>query len=183
MWISPRFDRDVDMEVARIQHGVYPHALSIIVSKCKLYAEFARSLLDDADHPEWDTIESFDHRTLQNAHDLLAAAWRFRNDFRQLALSFVDQNFPDKVQQLWLDWLRHEMAEWLRRPELVRLVLLILTNQNKPPGYVAEAELSLKIMCDFSYVPWDPELRKAYEANLAEYRKKSMVATWPDRKI
>ena len=183
MWITPRFDGDSDTEVARIQHDVYPHALSLIVSKCILYAEFARSLLDDADHPEWGTIDSYDHRTLQGAHDLLAAAWRFRNDFRQTELPFVDQNFLDKVQQLWLGWLRHEISEWLRRPDLVRLVLLILTNQNKSPGYIAEAQLALKIMYDFSDVPWDQKLRKAHKAALEEHREKIEKAIWPNKPL
>ena len=55
---------------------------------------------------EWGTVESFDHRTLQGAHDLLAAVWRFRNDFRQSELPFVNKNSLDEVQELWLDWLR-----------------------------------------------------------------------------
>ena len=74
MWVVPRFDGDVDMEVANKQHDVYGQALWIIVRQCNLYAEFARRVLDDADHSEWGTVESFDHRTLQGAHDLLAAA-------------------------------------------------------------------------------------------------------------
>ena len=82
MYVMPFFEDDVDMEVARKQHDVYSQALGIIVSQCNLYAEFARRLLDDADHPEWGTVERFDHRTLQHAHDLLAAVWRFRHDLR-----------------------------------------------------------------------------------------------------
>ena len=171
MWVVPRFDGDVDMEVANKQHDVYGQALGIIVRQCNLYAEFARRFLDDADHSEWDTVESFDHRTLQGAHDLLAAVWRFRNNFRQSELPFVDKNFLDEVQQLWLDWLRHEISNWLHRPKRVRWVQLILTNQNKPLGYIAEAQLALNIINGFSDVPWNQELREAHEAALAEYRK------------
>ena len=88
MWVVPSFDGDVDMEVAKKQHAVYGPALWIIVRQCNLYAEFTRRVLDDADHLEWGTVESFDHRTLQGAHDLLAAVCRFRNDFRQSELPF-----------------------------------------------------------------------------------------------
>lgn len=177
MWVLPRFDGDVDMEVADKQHDVYGHALWIIVRKCNLYAEFARSLLDDDDHPEWGTVESFDHRTLQGAHDLLAAAWRFRNDFRESEMPFMDKNSLDEVQELWLDWLRHEISKWLHRPERVRWVQLILTNQNKPPGHLAEVQLALNIINGFSDVPWDQELREAYEASLAEHRKQLEAET------
>ena len=161
MWIVPLFEDEVDMEVAGKQHDVYSQALWIIVSQCNLYAEFARRLLDDADHPKWGTVDSFDHRTLQHAHDLLAAVWRFRHDFRRLQLPFVDSDKDslDEVQGLWLDWLRHEIAGWIESPDRVRLVQLILTNQNEPPGYMAESQLSLSIISGFTDVPWDQKLR------------------------
>ena len=173
MYVIPVFEGDVDMEVARKQHDVYQHALWIIVSKCNLYAEFSRRLLDDADHPEWGTVENFDHRTLQHAHDLLAAVWRFRNDFRWLQLPFVDADKDplDEVQALWLDWLRQEIAGWIENPDRVRLVQWILTNQNEPPGYMAESQLSLSIINGFTNVPWDQKLREVYEASLAKHRE------------
>ena len=61
MRVTPLFDNDVDTEVALKQHGVYSEALGIMVSRCNQYAEFARRVLDDADHPEWGTVSSFDH--------------------------------------------------------------------------------------------------------------------------
>ena len=104
------------MEVASKQHDVYGQALWIIVSKCHQYTEFARSLLNDADHLEWGTVEHFDHRVLQHGHDLLAAVWRFRNDFQQPVLPFVDKKSLDELQTLWLGWLRHEIAGWIDYP-------------------------------------------------------------------
>ena len=172
MIVGSYFEGDVDMEVAWKQHDVYQQALGIIVSQCNLYTEFARTLLDDADHPEWGTVERFDHRTIQNAHDLLAAVWRFQNDFRQAGLPFVDKNSLDEVQTLWLDWLRHEITGWINSPDRVRLVQLILTYQNELPGYMAEAQLALYIINWFTDVPWNQKLREAYEATLAEHRKK-----------
>ena len=170
--VGPFFEGDVDMEVASKQHEVYGQALGIIVSKCNRYTEFARSLLNDADHPEWGTVEHFDHRTLQHAHDLLAAVWRFRNDFQQPMLPFVDKKSLDEVQTLWLDWLRHEITGWIDYPHRVRLVQLILTNQNELPGYIAEAQLSIDIINWFTDVRWDQERREASEATLAECREK-----------
>ena len=177
MWVVPCFDGDVDMEVARKQHDVYSQALGIIVSKCNLYAGFARRLLDDSGHPEWGTVESFDHRTLQHVHDLLAAVWRFRNDFRQPGLAFADEDSLDEVQTIWLDWLRHEITEWIYYPDRVRLVQLILTNQNALLGYMAESQLSLNIMNEFTDVPWEQKLRQASEASLAEHLGKLEAET------
>ena len=173
MWIVPLFEDDVDMEVAGKQHDVYGQALRIIVSQCNVYAEFARRLLDDADHAEWGTIERFDHRTLQRAHDLLAAVWRFRHDCRQLLLPFVDtvEDPLDEAQALWLDWLRREIAGWIEHPDRVRLVQLILTNQNKPLGNMAELQLALNIIDWFADVPWHRDRRKALETSVAGYRE------------
>ena len=171
MIIARLFTGDADMEVASKQHDVYGQALWIIVSKCHRYTEFARSLLNDADHSEWGTVERFDHRVLQHGHDLLAAVWRFRNDFQQPVLPFVDKKSLDELQTLWLGWLRHEIAGWIDYPHRVRLVQLILTNQNELPGYIAEAQLSLDIINWFTEVPWNQTLREAYEASLSEHRE------------
>ena len=70
-----------------------------------------------------------------------------------------------------LDWLRNEIASWFDYPERVRWVQLILTNQNKPLGYIAEAQLALNIINGFSDVPWNQGLSEAHEADLAEYGK------------
>ena len=172
MWIVPIFDGD-DMKVAGQQHDVYSEALWIIVRQCNLHAEFARRVLDDADHPEWGTVESFDHRTLQHAHDLLAAVWRFRNDFQQAVLPFVDKKSLDEVQTLWLDWLRNEIAKWIYYPHLVRSVQLILTNQNELAGDMAESQLCCDIIEKFPDVQWDSKLRETYEESLARDRQRT----------
>ena len=140
MWVFTCFDGDYDEEVAWKQHDVYRDALGIIVQTCNLFALRARALLDDTDHPDWGTVGTFDHRTLQRAHDLLAAVWRFRYDARQFELSvdprhpcwvrpLVDREAPVKSHDLlaevparWLGWLREEVDGWLHSPHLVRSV-------------------------------------------------------------
>ena len=173
MIVGPFFDDDVDMEIAWKQHDVYSDALWIIVSQCNRYTEFARRLLDNADLPEWVAVDSFDHRTLQHAHDLLAAVWRFRKNLRQLQLPFVPEDSRNEVQTLWLAWLRREVAAWIDNPDRIRWVCMILANQNTPLGYMAESQLSLNIIDGFPDVPWDPTWREASEADLATYRDES----------
>ena len=188
MLVFPWFDGDDDDEVAWKQHDVYRDALGIIVRKCNLFALRARALLDDTAHPDWGTVERFDHRTLQAAHDVLAAVWRFRHDARQFELSgdvlhprrdrpLVDlepsvepQDPLVEVPGRWLDWLRGEVDGWLHSPHLVRSVQLVLANQNEPAGYVAESQLTLDLLDRFEDVPWKPELCAVAEADLAESR-------------
>ena len=177
MIVAALFEGDDDSEVAWKQHDVYGDALAIIVSTCNRHARFACAVLNDADHPDWGTLECSDHRTIQDAHDLLAAAWRFLNDFRQPQLPFEPENPLGKVQMLWLDWLRSETANWTTRPRLVRSVQLDLTNQNKPIGYAAEAQLCLDILDRFPEVPWEPKWREAYEADLTKAQESLQAVT------
>ena len=83
MIVGTFFDGDDDAEIAWKQHDVYGEALGAIIQVGNRLTLFAKSLLDDKAHASWGTIETCDHRTLQGAHDILAAAWRFQNDFRQ----------------------------------------------------------------------------------------------------
>lgn len=49
---------------------------------------------------------------------------------------------------------------------MVRLVQLILANQNNPTGYASEASLALLIMDRFDSIPWETKWREAHESSL-----------------
>ncbi len=89
MIVGPYFDGDgcVDTYVMWRQHDVYYQALGIITGTCQEYIQLAHNLIGDASKG-WEFIDSYDHRTFQHPHDILAAAWRFRyeNDVRQMEL-------------------------------------------------------------------------------------------------
>jgi hypothetical protein len=165
------FKCDDDTEAAWKQHDVYGEALGAIIRTSNRLALFAKSLLDDKSHPNWGTIETCDHRTLQGAHDLLAAAWRFRHNFRQSELPLErspELLVPHTPENLWLWWLRDEIEKWVWQPELVRDVQQILANQNQPAGYAAESRLCLALLDRFHDVPWNSRWRDAYESDLAK---------------
>ena len=92
MIVGSRFveDGEVDNYVMWRQHDVYYPALHIIVDTCQEYIRLAYSLISDPDK-NWESIESYDHRTLQDSHDILAAAWRFRyeNEVRQMDFPLI----------------------------------------------------------------------------------------------
>ena len=141
MIIGSYFEGDENTELASKQHDVYDNTIGIITSTCNRFARFSIAVLNDTGHRNWGQVETFDHRTLQGAHDLLAAAWRFVNDSRQESLAFPEA--------LWLEWLRAETSAWIDHLQLVHSVQLILANQNKPAGYLAESHLALGIMDRF----------------------------------
>ncbi len=92
MIVGPLFDGDgyVDGHVMWRQHDVYHRALGIITNTCQEYARLAHSLISDPSIG-WEFINSYDHRTLQKSHDIMAAVWRFRheNETRQMELPVV----------------------------------------------------------------------------------------------
>ena len=79
MIVGTFFNGDDDNILARAQHDIYGDALGILISSCNRFTRFSKAVLNDTGHVDWGQIESFDHRTLQRAHDLLAAAWRYEN--------------------------------------------------------------------------------------------------------
>jgi hypothetical protein len=158
MIVSSKFDGDVDTKLMWEQHDVYHSALRVIVIKCNQMAAFARNLLVDEVHNGWGEHSGCDHRTLQQAHDLIAAAWRYRFAPSDRVFPFAEENpeFSADYSQMhgWLHWLNEEVDGWIDAPHLVRSVQLILTHQNDDAGYRAEDQLFKDLVRHFHDVPW-----------------------------
>lgn len=165
MIIGTFYEGDDDLALARMQHDVYGTALGVIMEGSNRFVNFAQLLLDQPRPQGWGTVISCDHRTLQGAHDLLAAAWRFHVEDREPELN-LEGRTPETTPQNWLDWLRDEVESWVDNPELVRAVQQILAHQNEGLGYLAESQLCLALLDKFADVPWTPDWRAAFESDL-----------------
>lgn len=160
MIIGPHYHGDDDREMIVLQHDVYHKALGIIVEECRRFYVLANALAGVKE--ELPTCENLqvDHRTLQNAHDILAAVWRYKTNCIQLKLPLVDsagQQLPEtKILTMndWLMWLTSEVKSWADSPWLVRFVWTIIENQNTKPGYDAEESLTEGLYERFRDVPW-----------------------------
>lgn len=170
MIVASMFEGDADMAVAGKQHDVYRDALGLMIDTANRITRCAKYLLSDTQHETWGEITAVDHRALQEAHDLLAAAWRFRHHTKQLEMPLdLDSQWraTTPLEHQWLSWLRRELETWVWSPDLVRHVQIILAHTNQAIGYVSESELCLALMDRFGDVPWQRSLRAAYEADLA----------------
>lgn len=157
---------DDDENIAWRQHDVYKQALEIIVLEANRYARMARQILSDSHYDGWGETRHVDHRTLQAAHDLLAAVWRWY--YLNPEFNFTDvpeQNLEDE----WLHWLAREVAKWVDAPELVRLIQIILSHQNEDIGYAAEAKLSLEVLERFQHLPWPEGKAEPFKSDFAKY--------------
>ena len=189
-------DGDIDLYLHWLQHDVYGRALRIISDRCYTHAERASEILD---YREWGRVRirdgprlTFDHRTLQKAHDILAAVWRFRHSFELRQFDFpveqinsMDPNFispwwkwsdwwewhlewgQPQFMEHWLKWLRGEIESWIHHPERVHLVMKILANQNQPIGYQAETELAWELLTGYDDVPWHKRQLDAVKYDMA----------------
>ena len=113
------------------QHDVYYQALGIIAGKCQEYFRLAHSLIGDAG-TGWVFIDSFDHRTLQAPHDVLAAVWRYlyENKVRQMELPgirscraydcpWITGNEKVNLDRLWGGWQCPKPdCNWLKGEEV-----------------------------------------------------------------
>ena len=155
-------DNDTTTAIAWIQHDVYWDALRIIVGACRDHVKSALLLLDQKWPKEWETDFSYDHRTLQVAHDFIAAAWRYREPKMPLFLQVTDK---DLIASEWLSWLRREVDLWSDQPNIVRNIMTILGNQNVDVGYRAEDCLARALLLRYADVPWKQSWRSLAETS------------------
>ncbi len=148
MIIAGKFNGDNWLELQRAQHQVYGEALNILRYENEKSYKAATFILMVDEDPIYDSIFSLrhpiDHRTMQDAHDHMAAVWRKKNRYLQPDL-FIEATVEDMAKD-WLEWLRKEVSMWSRDcPWLVRMVCLIIVQQNVKRGYEAEEALQLEL--------------------------------------
>jgi hypothetical protein len=153
MSVRSLFDGDDDLQTAWEQHDVYGEALGVILRECRHFISLASDLLDTQKPIPGIGDLKVDHRTLQEAHDILAAVWRHRTNSVQPELfgPIADKSSP---KQAWLSWLQDELRTWDSDPHLIRLTWSIIENQNVKIGYDAEAALSEALFNRYRDVPW-----------------------------
>jgi hypothetical protein len=155
MWVTDYFhgDNDPSAKVSWIQHDAYHSSLRLIVSTCLNHMKSAFMLVGQDYPKKWDGVFQFDHRTLQLAHDLVAAAWRFECLQTEMPL-FFQTDREVVIERKWRAWLKNELGLWRDQAAIVRNVTIVLDNQNVENGYRAEDLLTQALVRRFSAVDW-----------------------------
>ncbi len=154
MIVGRYFDGDNDKDLQSQQHDCYGEALRIIAHGSAQGYRNATLICDVEDSISKEDrkklSDGFDHRTLQMAHDHLAAYWRWHSNRRD---PYLDGMEPCGISN-WLSWLRREVELWpTLSPSIVRNVAVILMNQNTDTGYKAEDELLEALKGHYSGMP------------------------------
>ena len=188
MIVTKYFVGDSEGQTQQLQSSVCSDALRII-GDCAGREKLAHMGLSDDWSETLNPSDGFDH-PLQAAHDILAAAWRFRHaswywerwhppdvPLDVPLWDIIPQSRPDH----WLKGLENETKSWRqggvgfsfpysyeRNPHLADLVVRILENQKTPVGYRAQMQLAWELVNRFKDVPWDQlwlsSVKSDYEA-------------------
>lgn len=141
MVIQHYFVGDDDEPTKLIQRDAFGQAISLILDGCSAYARLAIALAgEDPSLKRFVELKRIDRNTLREAHDTMAAYWRFRSGRVHPALPFVPkQEGALLCRDEWLTWLGAEVAGWLHRPDLVRALIMSASAIDARKGWEAEA--------------------------------------------
>lgn len=142
MWVGSEFNGDDNKALMHIQHDVYSTSpiaskcIDIFIRSCEILSRF------DELYEMMRKLVSYDHRTLQQAHDQIAAYFRF--SFRELHLPLInhEEEYKRILLLRWQNFYDKESSEIAEVPCINQAVIQILAHQNKDVGMYAETVLS-----------------------------------------
>lgn len=144
MWVGTEFAGDDNEVLKLVQHDAYGGMLGELFSRPRERYLDACDLLQvnnelaDKIRP----MRTFDHRRLQDAHDLIAAGFRFsQGGSTQLRLGETAEAYQRRLAAEWRDFFEREVSTLSEDNNFARAVLLAAALANTPKGENAEDEL------------------------------------------
>jgi len=145
MWVASRFPGDDWTSVMWIQHDMYgPFLWELFDIARRKYIDAERTLgVNTVSGILVKPEDGFDHRVLQDAHDMIAARFRFLNQDRMHPeLPFEGQKDDRKrIEGLWRDYWRTEIDRLTNIPLFTKAVVTAIAFQNTDVGYTAENDI------------------------------------------
>jgi hypothetical protein len=142
MWVGREFDGDDNKTLKDIQFKMYNPVK--MARKCRdVYMRSCEILsLTDVLYQKISGLTEIDHRTLQTAHDQIAAFFRF--SFRELYMPLIECNseYRNMLTEKWQTFYENETSEIADVPKINQTVIQILAHQNQEIGTYAETVLS-----------------------------------------
>lgn len=156
MIVGSSFKGDNNDTLKRVQHSLYWALLPLLLKYAKQnYMEAAnilgvRTKLTD----KITDISSFDHRVLQEAHDIIAAYYRYKYPDKEGQLVFpcvcsdsdgkvsLEKALSELYEKEWCEFWYKETKELTRDGAIIRAILMSVVYQNTEKGYDAEELLN-----------------------------------------
>lgn len=151
------YDNDCNKVLKRVQHDEYMRSIVSIFNVAKTALVRADAIIgsDLLIVEEARAVTTFDHRVLQDAHDIIAAAYRYQyDDGGQLHL--FDESGAQRIRYLrqWTQWLADQLLELTGYPQFVRSVVECVIFSNTEMGYMAENRVCDILLTHYSAGDW-----------------------------
>ncbi len=139
----------------QVQHDLYSESVGMLIraakerlSRVESAAE-VQTILGSILKPE----TRFDHRGLQEIHDLIAAQFRFlHRHFLTQKIGDTKRPYELRVAGLWWIFFMGEVHRLLDRPQFMHAILIALAHQDTRLGYEGEEEAARILKGE--YIEW-----------------------------
>ena len=141
MMVGSAFPGDTNDTLMDVQHAVYSEMVGRLFTAPRDRYLVAAALLrlDTELVRRLRSMDGFDHRTLQGAHDQIAAFFRFsRDDGGQLQLGESEDDYRRRLEEAWRAFVQSEVGRLTEDDEFTRAVCTATAFGNKEPGVAAE---------------------------------------------
>jgi hypothetical protein len=141
MMVGSEFPGDNNRTLMDVQHGVYGEMVVRLFTgpRDRYLAAAALLRVDDRLSEQLRSMDGFDHRTLQLAHDRIAAFFRFaHDDGGQLQLGETEADYRHRLAASWRGFVQTEVERLTADNEFTRAICTATAFGNKEPGVAAE---------------------------------------------
>ncbi len=141
MLVGAEFPGDDNHTLMDVQHAVYGEMVVRLftVPRDRYLAAAALLRVDDKLSQQLRSMDGFDHRTLQLAHDRIASFFRFaHDDGGQLRLGETEGDYRQRLAASWREFVQSEVERLTTENEFTRAICTAAAFGNKEPGVAAE---------------------------------------------
>lgn len=139
--VGSEFPGDDNHTLMDVQHSVYGEMVVRLFTgpRDRYLAAAALLRVDDKLAQQLRSMDGFDHRTLQLAHDRVAAYFRFaHDDGGQLQLGESEVDYRQRLTASWREFVQSEVERLTTENEFTRAICTATAFGNKEPGVAAE---------------------------------------------
>jgi hypothetical protein len=155
--ISRAYPSDDNDLLQNVQHALYSRHVFELFDAARQAMVWAADVLN-ADllvAEKARTVERFDHRVLQDAHDIMAASFRHKCDVgERYRLPEGERDLREHYRLTWHTWFTAELETLAKSPNFVRSVVQTVLLTNTELGYAAERDVCALLIARFGMDDW-----------------------------
>lgn len=157
MIVGTSYPSDDNNQLKDVQHELYWRLVPRLFAAARAELLRAEEILETqvviAEKAR--AIESVDHRVLQDAHDIMAAAFRHgHDDGSQLRLLETEAERGERYRAAWLEWFETELAALAKIPRFVRSTVQAVVLANTELGFSAERDIGELLVSRYELQHW-----------------------------